>query len=135
MTSGRVGRPSDRDVAGRGMEMTIGALAEPLDDGGVGHAAALAHRLQAVPTAALFKRIHKCGHDAAPLAPSGCPIAIAPPLTLVLARSAPVSCVDLARSKCLAEAHCGGVEPAQHSTRNDGELLSVVWLGPVGDRL
>src|ERR1700722_19942798 len=28
----------------------------------------------------------------APLAPSGCPIAIAPPLTLVLARSAPVSC-------------------------------------------
>jgi hypothetical protein len=27
----------------------------------------------------------------APLAPSGCPMAIAPPLTLVLARSAPVS--------------------------------------------
>jgi hypothetical protein len=44
--------------------MTIGALAEPLDNGGVGHAAALAHRLQPVPTAALFKRIHKCGHDA-----------------------------------------------------------------------
>jgi hypothetical protein len=42
---------------------------------------------------------------------------------------------ELARSKCLAEAHCGGVEPAQRSTRNDGELLSVVWLGPVGDRL
>jgi hypothetical protein len=27
----------------------------------------------------------------APLAPNGCPIAIAPPLTLVLAKSAPVS--------------------------------------------
>jgi hypothetical protein len=27
----------------------------------------------------------------APLAPSGCPLAIAPPLTFVLARSAPVS--------------------------------------------
>jgi hypothetical protein len=39
-------------------------LAQSLDDGGVGHAAALAHRLQPVPTAPLFKRIHKCGHDA-----------------------------------------------------------------------
>ena len=71
--------------------MTIGALAEPLDDGGVGHAAALAHRLQAVPTAALFNAFTSVVMMRAPLAPSGCPIAIAPPLTLVLARSAPVS--------------------------------------------
>jgi hypothetical protein len=46
------------------MEMTIVALAEPLDDGGVGHPAALAHRLQPIPTAALFERIDECGHDA-----------------------------------------------------------------------
>jgi hypothetical protein len=46
------------------MEMTIGALAEPLDNGGVGHAAALAHRLQRVPTAALLQGIDQCGHDA-----------------------------------------------------------------------
>ena len=39
-------------------------LAESLDDGGVGHPAALAHRLQAVPAAALLESIHKCGHDA-----------------------------------------------------------------------
>jgi hypothetical protein len=135
MTSGRVGRPSDRDVAGRGMEMTIGALAEPLDDGGVGHAAALAHRLQAVPTAALFKRIHKCGHDAGTARAQWVSDGTGAAVDVGLGQIAPVSCVDLARSKCLAEAHCGGVEPAQHSTRNDGELLSVVWLGPVGDRL
>ena len=39
-------------------------LAESLDDGGVGHAAALTHRLQAVPSAALFERVDECGHDA-----------------------------------------------------------------------
>jgi hypothetical protein len=72
------------------MEMRIGALAEPLDDGGVGRAA-LAHRLQAVAAAALFKRIHKCGHDAGTARAQWCPMAMAPPLTLVLARSAPVS--------------------------------------------
>jgi hypothetical protein len=57
MTSGRVGRPSDRDVAGRGMEMRIGALAEPLDDGGVGRAAALAHGLRPVAAAALLQSV------------------------------------------------------------------------------
>jgi hypothetical protein len=46
------------------MEMTIGALAEPLDDGGVGHAAALAHRLQPVPTAALHQSVHQRRDDA-----------------------------------------------------------------------
>ncbi len=39
-------------------------LAQPLDDGGVGHAAALAHRLQRVASAALFKRVDERGHDA-----------------------------------------------------------------------
>ena len=38
--------------------------AEPLDDGGVGHAAALTHGLQPVPPAALFQRIDQSGHDA-----------------------------------------------------------------------
>jgi hypothetical protein len=35
-----------------------------LDNCGAGHAAALAHRLQPVPTAALFERINECCHDA-----------------------------------------------------------------------
>ena len=35
-----------------------------LDDGGVGHAATLAHRLQPVPSAALFKCVDKGCHDA-----------------------------------------------------------------------
>jgi hypothetical protein len=39
-------------------------LAQTLDNGGVGHPAALAHRLQPVTTAALFERIHECCHDA-----------------------------------------------------------------------
>ena len=34
-------------------------LAQPLDDGGVVHAGALAHRLQAVPTTPLFERVDK----------------------------------------------------------------------------
>src|SRR6516162_4819793 len=37
---------------------------QALDDGGVGHAAALAHRLQAVPAAALFERVDQRGHEA-----------------------------------------------------------------------
>ncbi len=39
-------------------------LAESLDDGGIGHAAAFTHRLQAVPSAALFERVDECCHDA-----------------------------------------------------------------------
>lgn len=38
----------------------------------------------------------------APLAPNGCPIAMAPPLTFVLARSTPVSC-----AQALATGICG----------------------------
>ena len=43
----------------------------------------------------------------APLAPSGWPMAMAPPLTLVLARSAPVSCAQasttgLSALRCIA---------------------------------
>jgi len=41
-----------------------GSLTQPLDDGGVGHAAALAHCLQPVPTPTLLKRIDERGHDA-----------------------------------------------------------------------
>jgi hypothetical protein len=51
-------------LRGRGMEMRIVALAEPLDDGGVGHPAALAHRLQPIPTATLFESINECRHNA-----------------------------------------------------------------------
>src|SRR3977135_3878765 len=36
----------------------------PLDDGGVGHAAALAHRLQTIPPAALLQGVDQRGHDA-----------------------------------------------------------------------
>src|SRR5215469_12342818 len=36
---------------------------QALDDGGVGHAAALAHGLQPVPSAALFERVDQRGHD------------------------------------------------------------------------
>ena len=39
-------------------------LAQSLDDGRVGHAAALAHRLQPIATAALFECVNECGHDA-----------------------------------------------------------------------
>src|ERR1700739_2791000 len=52
-----------------------------------GHPAALTHCLQTVATSALLQSVDQCGHDEAP---TGWPIAIAPPLTLVLARSAPV---------------------------------------------
>jgi hypothetical protein len=38
--------------------------AQPLDDGGVGHATALAHGLQSVPTAALLQGVDWCRHDA-----------------------------------------------------------------------
>ena len=44
--------------------MRIGALAESLDDRGVGHFAALAHGLQAVATAALVQSVDEFGHDA-----------------------------------------------------------------------
>ncbi len=40
-----------------------GRLAQAFDDGGVGHAAALTHRLQPIPTATLLQCIHECGHD------------------------------------------------------------------------
>jgi hypothetical protein len=40
------------------------ALAQTLDDGGVGHPAALAHRLESVTTTALLQRINQCCHDA-----------------------------------------------------------------------
>jgi MFS family permease len=36
---------------------------QPLDDGHVGHAAAFAHRLQAVALAALLQRVHQRGHQ------------------------------------------------------------------------
>jgi hypothetical protein len=39
-------------------------LAQPLDDSCVGHAAALAHRLQRVAATPLFERIDHGGHDA-----------------------------------------------------------------------
>src|SRR5271170_2704613 len=41
-------------------------LAQPLDDGGVRHPAALAHRVQPIATAALFERVDECGHDPRP---------------------------------------------------------------------
>ena len=39
-------------------------LTQTLDDRGVGHAAALAHRLQPVPPATLLEGVDQCGHDA-----------------------------------------------------------------------
>jgi hypothetical protein len=39
-------------------------LVQSLDDGGVGHAAALTHRLQRVSAAALFQSVDKRRHDA-----------------------------------------------------------------------
>ena len=38
--------------------------AQPLDDGGVGHAAAVAHRLQSIASAALVQRVDQRGHSA-----------------------------------------------------------------------
>jgi hypothetical protein len=66
-------------------------LAEPLDDRGVGHAAALTHRLQRVPPPRCSKVLTIVVMMRAPLAPNGCPMAIAPPFTFVLAKSAPAS--------------------------------------------
>jgi hypothetical protein len=42
----------------------LGRLAEPLNNGGVGHPTAFTHRLQSVPASALFQRVHERGHDA-----------------------------------------------------------------------
>src|SRR3954470_17871755 len=42
---------------------TTGRSAEALDDGGVGHAAALAHRLQAVTAAGALELVHQRGHE------------------------------------------------------------------------
>ena len=36
---------------------------EPLEDRRVGHSAALAQRLQLMPTVALFERVHQCRYD------------------------------------------------------------------------
>ena len=66
-------------------------LRAPLDDRDVRLPAALAHRLEAEPAAGPFELVEQRGHEATPVAPSGWPSAIAPPLTLTFARSAPVS--------------------------------------------
>jgi hypothetical protein len=61
--------------------------------------------LQAVARAPLLQGIHEGGHDPCAARAHGCPIAIAPPLTSVLGRSAPVSAdqasVGLTVLKCL----------------------------------
>ena len=64
------------------------ASVEPLDDGGVGHAAALAHREQAVAAAGALELVEQRGQQPVPEAPSGWPSAMAPPLTLTLLMSA-----------------------------------------------
>jgi hypothetical protein len=62
----RIDRPapiSDSTLAASGIGRRS-RLAQPLDDGGVGHAAALAHRLQTVTGAALFQGVDERRHDA-----------------------------------------------------------------------
>ena len=44
---------------------------QALDDGGVGHAAALAHRLQAVAAAGALELVEQRRHEAGARAPSG----------------------------------------------------------------
>ena len=85
---------------------------QPLDDGGVGHAAGLTHRLQPVAVAALLQRIDQRGHDACTAGAQRCPIAIAPPLTFVFARSAPVS---------WAQASARAPRPADRSITGGGK--------------
>ena len=67
-------------------------MSKPLDDGDVGHATAFAHGLQAVALAALPSACTSVVISLAPEAPSGWPSAIAPPLTLSRAGSAPSVC-------------------------------------------
>ncbi len=76
---------------GRVCLLSARGSAQTLDDGGVGHAAGLTHGLQAVASSALFSALTIVVMIRTPLAPRGCPIAIAPPLTFVFAGSAPVS--------------------------------------------
>ena len=47
------------------MDFVLGnpCLRQPLDNGGVGHSAALTHRLQPVRATALFERVDQRGHD------------------------------------------------------------------------
>jgi hypothetical protein len=49
-------------IFGSGCE--VSSLAQALDDGGVGHPAALTHRPQPVTAAALFESVYERGHDA-----------------------------------------------------------------------
>jgi hypothetical protein len=48
----------------KAQKAVVAELAQTLDDGGVGHAAAFTHRLQPVPAPTLLERIDECGHDA-----------------------------------------------------------------------
>src|SRR5574341_863251 len=47
----------------RGKSSPPAELSQPLDDGGIGHAAALAHRLEAVPAATALQLVQQRGHQ------------------------------------------------------------------------
>ena len=115
----------------RPVRAAMASRSETLEDGGVGQAAGLAHRLQGVAgarrrasawTSVVIRR--------APLAPSGWPRAIAPPLTLTLAGSAPVSACQasttLAKASLTSNRSMSSRRrPARRST------LSVAGMTPV----
>ena len=97
---GRVGATLDR-LDGRQEGVKPGPFGlQAFDDRDVGLAAALAHGLQAVAAAGALSSWSSVVSRRAPVAPSGWPSAIAPPLTFTRSRSAPVSC-------CQARTHRG----------------------------
>jgi hypothetical protein len=107
-------------------------LLQPLDDGGVGHAAALAHGLEAVAAAGALELVEQRGHElGVPEQPSGWPRAMAPPLTLTLASCrgrcsfSQASTTEANASLISMRSMSSSVRPARSRT------LRVAGMGPV----
>ena len=64
LLSGLIGQKRSPRAPRHGGTTADRGLAQSFDDGGVGHAASLAHRLEAVPAAALLQSVDECCHDA-----------------------------------------------------------------------
>jgi hypothetical protein len=69
-------------------------LAQPFNDRGLGHPAALAHRLQTVATAARFKSVDQRRHDARTAGAQRVADRDGPAVNVRLGQIAPVSCAQ-----------------------------------------
>jgi hypothetical protein len=64
LTPAPLARKSPRPEMPGALPLVRSRLAQPLDDGGIGHAAALTHRLKPIACAPLLERVDQGGHDA-----------------------------------------------------------------------